>query len=387
MVDAMGFDITGKAPGKILWLGGYSILERPNIGFVTAVDAYVSANVKSIDGNLIVIDAPQLKARASGTIDLDSGVLSIEVPKELVLLKTAIEVASRYVAGLGIRLQGMQITTRNDPAFSYTITEGKIAKSGLGSSAAVTVASVGTVLKAYGVDTSADDALHKLSQTAHSIATGKVGSGFDIAAATHGTILYTRYSPGIVKDFPAAYQNSELQGLIKRNWDCVIEKFNLPGRFNLMFANFVGEGMITTAAVGSVSKFKEKEPARYKELVDAINAENVKAVQALRAMSKGENIDSSMNAFKDAFNKGRILTKQLGILSDVSVEDDDLTRLIEESVENGAFVAKLPGAGGRDSIAALILDEQSRRRLEDFWSKRKEIQILKINAEEGGFRA
>jgi phosphomevalonate kinase len=50
-------------------------------------------------------------------------------------------------------------------------------------------------------------------------------------------------------------------------------------------------------------------------------------------------------------------------------------------------VAKLPGAGGRDSIAALILDEQSRRRLEDFWSKRKEIQILKINAEEGGFRA
>ena len=382
----MEFDITGKAPGKILWLGGYSVLERPNVGFVTAVDAYVSANVKSIEGGQLIIDVPQLNAHVIGTIDLNSGVVSAEVPKELVLLKTAIEVASRYVAGLGIKLQGMHITTENDPEFSYTVTEGKVAKSGLGSSAAVTVASIGTILAAYGVDASENDALHKLAQVAHSIATGKVGSGFDIAAATHGTILYTRYSPSIVKEFPAAYQNSDLQDLIKKNWDYIIERFGLPKIFNLMFANFIGEGMVTTAAVGSVSKFKEKDPERYKELMDGINSENVKAVQALRAINKNDNIEGNLRLFKDSFNKSRALTKQLGILSEVSIEDDDLTKLIEDSVSNGSFVAKLPGAGGRDAISALTLDSRSRKTLEDAWSKKKEIQILKINVDEKGFR-
>ena len=89
----MGFDVNGKAPGKILWIGGYSVLERPNISFVTAVDAYVNVNVKSLEGNKIIVDVPQLRVHVEGTVDLKSGALSLDVPKELVLLKTSMEVA------------------------------------------------------------------------------------------------------------------------------------------------------------------------------------------------------------------------------------------------------------------------------------------------------
>ncbi len=373
----MNFEVSAKAPGKILWLGGYSVLERPNISFVTAVDAYVHAEAKSIDGNIIRINVPQLDKNISGSINVDTGVLSVEAPKEILLLKTSIEVALRYVSGKGVRLQGMQITTRNDQAFSYTITNGKIAKSGLGSSAAVTVAAIAAILKAYELDKSENDALHKLAQLAHSIATGKVGSGFDIAAAAHGTILYSRYSPDIVKGFPANYSNKDLLEIVEKKWDYEIEKFNMPDIFTLVFANFIDEGMITTAAIGSVSKFKEKNPDKYGELMKKINEENEKAIVALRSLDYREDVEKNVNQFRDAFNKGRILTKQLGVLSQVSIEDDDLTRLIEESVLNGACVAKLPGAGGRDSIAALCLDRDDQK-LIGFWNSKKSISVLNI---------
>ncbi len=378
----MGFETTAKAPGKILWLGGYSVLERPNISFVTAVNAYVHASVKSVGGDRIVIEAPQLNSNASGTVDLQTGAISMEVPEGLALLKTSVEVASRYAAGKGARLEGMQIRTENDSAFSYSVTEGKVAKSGLGSSAAVTVAGISAVLKAYGLDASENDALHKLAQVAHSIATGKVGSGFDIAAATHGTILYTRYSPAIVKEFPATYQNTDLLNLVERDWDYKIERFGLPEVFAMTFANFLGKGTATTVALGSVSKFKERDPDRYRTLIDGINRENERAVQALRALNKNEG-DEGLNAFREAFNKGRLLTKELGVLSQVSIEDDDLTGLIEESTSNGAFVAKLPGAGGRDAIAALSLDGEEKR-LIDFWKAREEISVLEVDVVEGG---
>ncbi|MCL5675297.1 MAG: hypothetical protein M1611_01655 [Candidatus Marsarchaeota archaeon] len=373
----MGFDAEAKAPGKILWLGGYSVLERPNIGFVTTVNAYVHAGVKSLDDGMLEIRAPQLGAAAHGRVDPDTGFLSVAAPKGLILLKTSVEVAMRYVACKGIRLKGLSIETRNDPAFSYAVHAGKIAKSGLGSSAAVSVASIAAVLKAYNVSLSEDDALHKLAQTAHSIATGKIGSGFDIAAAVHGSIIYTRYSPGVLKGFPAAYSNEDLRLLISRKWDYKIEKLALPMAFSLSFANFLGEGMVTTAAIGSVSEFKEKEPGRYMELIGKINSENEGAVNALRNLANGKDEENNLALFKSAFERGRLLTKQLGILSHISIEDDDMTKLIEESTSNGAFVAKLPGAGGRDSIAALSLNGNAGK-LVEFWRTRKGMEVLGI---------
>ena len=276
----MGFDINARAPGKILWIGGYSVLERPNVSYVTSVTAYVNAHAQEIAGNGIELLAPQLNCNVKGTIDLDSGKITAEVPKELALMKTAAEAASRYAAALGIRLKGFRITTSNDGPFSYTITAGKVAKSGLGSSAAVTVATVSALLNAFGIEPKKDDALHKLAQTAHSLATGKVGSGFDIAAATHGSIIYTRYSPEIVQSLPADYANSQLLDLVKRKWDYSIEPFQMPDEFRLSFANFVGEAMITTKAVGSVSEFKKGQ------------AEGEKEVQALEAEKDKKNSES-----------------------------------------------------------------------------------------------
>ena len=341
---------------------------------VSTVNAYVSASVRVLDGRNTELHYPQLGMSASGSLG-NEGELSMSVPKELLLLKSAVELASRYAAAKGAKIKGISIETINDSAFSYSVAKGKVVKSGLGSSAAVTVASIGAVLRFYALGTEEDDALHKLAQIAHSIATGKVGSGFDIAAAVHGSIIYTRYSPNIVKDMSAEYSNSQLLSTVKKRWDYKIEKFKMP-HFRLLAANFIGESMSTTKSVGSVSEFKVKNPEKYADMLNSINVENIKAVEDLRKVKNGD--ISAINDFKEAFDKGRLLTKELGVLSGVDIEPDECTALIEESKRHGAFVAKLPGAGGKDSIAALCDSDNGFSELRTFWGSRKDLGMLDI---------
>ncbi|MDE1768436.1 MAG: hypothetical protein KGH62_03645, partial [Candidatus Micrarchaeota archaeon] len=154
----------------------------------------------------------------------------------------------------------------------------------------------------------------------------------------------------------------------------------LPERFKIVFANF-GESMITTKALSSMSEFKIKDPRTYNDLIREINGQNLLAVDALRKIKKGTD---AMDAFKEAFERGRMLTKKLGMLSGIGIEPDDCTKLIEDSRHSGAFVAKLPGAGGKDSIAALTVGDEDYNSLRAFWKSKKELSVLGLNAVEQG---
>ncbi len=376
----MGFNVSAKAPGKILWMGGYSVLERPNISYSTTVNSYVSVNSRSLGGNSVELNAPQLKMNAKGSIGAD-GRLGIEVPKELLLLKTAAELALRYSAEQGIKLSGISISTKSDDAFSYEVSGGRISKSGLGSSAALAAATVASVLRAAGVDFEKEK-VHKLAQAAHSLATGKVGSGFDVAAATYGSIFYSRFSPEIITSLPADYSNADIVQLVKRRWDYNVEEFTLPEGLHVAFANFIGESMITAASIGGVSEFKKTQPETYSEMIRALNDANLEAVWQLRQINPER--EDALAAFVEAFDKGRSIAKQLGSMSNVDIEPDDCTALIEESKRNGALVAKLPGAGGRDAIAALSLSEADLSMVRDFWKTKRGLKVIGIETSNKG---
>ena len=85
----------------------------------------------------------------------------------------------------------------------------EVAKTGLGSSAAMTTAVVAALLHYIRVvnlsslskdqhqekENTADlDVVHVIAQTAHCIAQGKVGSGFDVSSAVYGSQRYVRFS-------------------------------------------------------------------------------------------------------------------------------------------------------------------------------------------------
>lgn len=78
----------------------------------------------------------------------------------------------------------------------------------MGSSAALATSLVGALLVWFGVvrlgsgsKNIAEDrrVLHNLAQLAHAVAQGKIGSGFDVAAAVYGTQIYKRFKPEVKK--------------------------------------------------------------------------------------------------------------------------------------------------------------------------------------------
>ena len=77
----------------------------------------------------------------------------------------------------------------------------EVVKTGMGSSAALATSLVGALLQWFGVIRLGQRAggedrrvLHNLAQLAHAVAQGKIGSGFDVAAAVYGTQMYRRFS-------------------------------------------------------------------------------------------------------------------------------------------------------------------------------------------------
>ena len=89
----------------------------------------------------------------------------------------------------------------------------EVAKTGLGSSAAMTTAVAAALLHYLRVvnlptlsedqhrekESTVDlDMVHVIAQTAHCIAQGKVGSGFDVSSAVYGSQRYVRFSPEVL---------------------------------------------------------------------------------------------------------------------------------------------------------------------------------------------
>ncbi|KAK0544350.1 phosphomevalonate kinase [Tilletia horrida] len=100
---------------------------------------------------------------------------------------------------------------------SCTIRE--VHKTGLGSSAAMTTSLVGALLVHLGAISASPSLneialVHNVSQLAHCAAQGKVGSGFDVSAATWGSQIFRRFDPAVLDGLmggQVAVEGSETQ--------------------------------------------------------------------------------------------------------------------------------------------------------------------------------
>ena len=93
------------------------------------------------------------------------------------------------------------------PPFIHTgVSLADVAKTGLGSSAALITSLVTALLVQAGLIASDQLAsafsrrlAHNVAQFVHCLAQGKVGSGFDVSAAAYGSQFYTRFSPAVLQ--------------------------------------------------------------------------------------------------------------------------------------------------------------------------------------------
>lgn len=272
-------------------------------------------------------------------------------------------------------------------------------KTGLGSSAALVTAFTGAILSHY-LPTSLFDInspqdqtkLHNLAQAAHCAAQGKVGSGFDVAAAVYGTCVYRRFSPSILASIgePGSPSfSSRVQQVVDNPslWDTEVKAnaVTIPEGMALVMCD-VDCGSQTVGMVKQVLEWKKKDPEGSKQLWDQLQIENERLASKLSGGSQEE--------IRDLFSSIRACIRDMGKGSGVPIEPPEQTELLDAVTNDvdGVYGGVVPGAGGFDAVALLIRDDKSTlESLAHFlerWSvaKSSNVKLLGVKGEMEGAR-
>lgn len=291
-----------------------------------------------------------------------------------------------------------------------------IAKTGLGSSAALVTSLIGSILQWFGIvrlgyKFNEEDRriIHNLSQIVHANAQGKIGSGFDVSSAVYGTHVYTRFSPEPFS--PCMEENVDsktLYNIVVNNfiyWDQEIHSFQLPYRISIVLGDVCG-GSSSTSMAKKVLEWKKSYPNAEltwkklgifnKQISDCFRNLNQMFVeknelyingveelsQILSSEWKYSTVNPVINLFielRNSFASARQLLKQIGEEANVEIEPENQTHLINATINTvpGVLACGCPGAGGHDAIFSLTLSEIAREGVEELWSKWKENEANK----------
>jgi len=274
-------------------------------------------------------------------------------------------------------------------------------KTGLGSSAALVTSLTAALLSHYLPREAFDAAtpegrrtLHNLAQAAHCAAQGKVGSGFDVAAAVYGSCTYRRFSPAVLASLPEPGSPGFSDRLVAAvddgdgAWDVEVEgddDLGIPAGVALRMCD-VDCGSQTVGMVKKVLAWRAGPDAdRAKQLWDDLQDRNEALAAALR--------DGQPDELPGALDAVRERIREMGRRSGVPIEPDTQTELLDAlGAVEGVYGGVVPGAGGYDALALLMRDDDdTARRVEArlaAWSKDKgsRVRLLDVKGETEGVR-
>lgn len=271
-------------------------------------------------------------------------------------------------------------------------------KTGLGSSAALVTSLTAALLSHYLPPQLFDvssakgrTTLHNLAQAAHCAAQGKVGSGFDVAAAVYGSCTYRRFSPSILSAIPEAGAAGFAAKLVSvvdgvGAWDVEVagSDLKLPNGVALRMCD-VDCGSQTVGMVKQVLAWKAQDVGLSTALWDDLQSRNEALAATLRAGALAE-LPTKVESVRE-------LIRRMGQLSGVPIEPDSQTELLDAvSQVEGVYGGVVPGAGGFDAAALLMdEDEATKERVDAFlaqWSEEKssKVKLLGVKGEMEGVR-
>ena len=336
-----------NVPGKILLLGGYTVLEPGNPALSLAVldsrGRGVTASVERSASDMLVSEEFGIKKE----------IRSPEVVRENVAA-SAFYTAKTYLESKGLTGH-WEVRVHNSPMF------GRRFKSGLGSSAASTVAVVKSLFRASRLDLRSNgETMHKLSQYAYAAYAGKAESGFDIATCAYGgSIVYTRYLPGSI-ELPGSLVATEflerlLQSLTGTWRGLRVKSARVPAKFSVLFFNIEGARTSTTGNVGAVMGWRATHARKYTSLIEAQKLHELAGIESFQR-GEGEELRARVRMAREIQRKLQVLVAAERADFDL-IEPPVLTKLIEfgESLP-GVVVGRCPGAGGWDGLV-FVTDE------------------------------
>jgi len=250
----------------------------------------VRAEARKISGNQIRIISEDLGLTAE---------LPNRIPRELsplALCISSIIDRCKYSGGLELRLKSMIPPS-----------------AGLGSSAATAVSGVAATGSALGRRLSSAEIV-ELAMISEKAVHGNP-SGIDVYTSTYGGIILFRKGPKIIR------------------------KSIKPGRPLRLIVAYDRGRRRTAELISRVDGFRRSAPSHFSALLTANDA-MVGKVNDLIKLGRTADIGAYLNFYQ-------------AILSNMNLSSPEIDSLVESSLSEGAFGAKLTGAGGQGSIIAL----------------------------------
>ena len=294
-------NISASAPGKLMLFGEHAVVyNRPCL--VTSVEHRMAVQLKKREDNRIILNAPEvgLKDYSLFIDDLEKS----HSKGARFVLQAIFNFSKKY------RMKtGLEIETRSE--FS--------SKFGLGSSSAITVSTLKGLAELFGIKMEKKELFDLAYQTVLDIQ--GVGSGFDVASAAYGGILYFLTGGKIIEE---------------------IKVDKLP-----IIVGYTGIKADTPTLIRMVSNKLSQEPRKINKIFDEIE-KIVDLAKIEIENQRWEKVGQLMNLNQD-------LLRKLGVSS------RELENLIEAALGAGAYGAKLSGAGGGDCMIALGPKEKLNR--------------------------
>ncbi|KAL4912407.1 ribosomal protein S5 domain 2-type protein [Aspergillus aurantiobrunneus] len=409
-----------SAPGKVLLTGGYLVLDRNYTGTVFALDARIhvvveqlrkgyrrgtssesetvengSAELEKDNENLIVVRSPQFVGALweYGIQRSENGggikVVQKNNGRGNPFVETSLNYALTYISYVADSKDfgSLSITILADNDYYSETGFSKAAegnagefvnfgvplheahKTGLGSSAALVTSLVSALVihRTMQPDDigAARDKLHNLAQAAHCAAQGKVGSGFDVAAAVYGSCLYRRFSPSILESIGDVGSPGFDERLFKvvedadpeHPWDteCLDFGMTLPRGMQMVLCD-VECGSQTPSMVKKVLEWRKQNKQEADLLWNALQSNNERLCLEFKQLSQNpeKGFDDVRSLIQRSRNHIRGMTSKTGVPIEPKVQTELLDAISEvEGVVGGV----VPGAGGYDALAVLIRDE------------------------------
>lgn len=354
-----------KVPGKLMIAGEYAVLEHGYKAVVIAVNRYVTAEIRPSLVNELSL--PQLGLEKI-TWSFDEKEIKFCLKDErLRFVKNAMDTVFHYLKEKGIMLHSFHLHIKsnlNDPM------TGK--KYGLGSSAAIVVAVISSILSFHGesnddCDLNKDDTLmkiFKLSAIAH-VKTQGNGSGADIAAVVYGGwIEYSTFrSKWLLKELE---KDSNITKLIDMPWpDLLIRRLSPPEDLKLL-VGWTKESVGTAPMVKKIESYQNENREYYQQFLN----ESFTSVMALINAFETSDVNKAL----EAICNNRIALLGLGERAGVNIETKKIKTLCTIADKFGR--GKSSGAGGGDCGIAFTHGEEKSQEL---WLEWKEAGILPLD--------
>ena len=378
--------VQASAPGKLYIAGEYAVVDG-SAAIVAAVNRYVT--VKVDDENLPTLSPESRKYYGVIVSEKENykpifwtrssdGSIEILGDEKYAYVLAAMRVIDSYASecfapNMDRKSYNLHIFSELDDAKSGR-------KYGLGSSAAITVATVRALCKWYGLKPDVPT-ICKLSLIASSMVK-RSGSGGDVAASScGGWILYRAYNRewleselGLIKS-----GESDFSKLLRKKWPRLeFKRINVSKTLKLL-VGWTGSPASSAQLVSSVESSVSSEIAHSFTYQDFCNQSEVCVQKLAQLLEKSSIKESELNNISACFAQNRELLQKLSALTGTLIETPKLTRLIEDAIFAG-IPAKTSGAGGGDCAIALTTIYE-KNRIESMKSAWENHGIMPLNIE------